>query len=1239
MTGRGTGEDDDREGEHGGWQKYRRKNTRRTQHNANSSGLQAKKTITFYVSNLPEDCNAMELAKEFGRFGTVSDVYVAARKDKSGSFFGFVRLPESADTERLVRSMNEVKMGSLKLSVNIARYEKRNKAEDTKRNASSNGYNVSSTRFDNLQRHSDMHLRDQTRSYKDVLLKKRVDQHDKKSITVGNLITMAMAIWSNVSLVGKTLNLTNLCNIETILEQERKEGCSIRYLGGLNVLLTFNHKSDAERFISCKEKWSQWFSNMAIWNGQSLPMERIAWLRIWGIPPQLWENTIMNKIGEKFGKVVCQSEASTCDTNLTLDAIGVLVSDIKPISEEIIIHWKNKQFRGWIEEDKRNWVPDFVNGGSLPEEPSATVVEQQENARGDEQPIENEEATEINALHADVENEGAHNNVDIGESALIRNTDNPNTFRFSATREQSPAQDGENNKDIRARLGPNDIYGPNMITDVGGIVTRKRRRMEDSWADPTKDVSFEYSGALSFSVGAKENRGTVLDLTTLDLNTPPVGGASRNCPSEEQTRESHQLPADLTQKIDDFQHAERNLESEIEATITMGNAIGVELDGYAELVKEAIEVKVEWIKNIRTRMGIHFISIQETQLTKVEDVPFAKIFEHMNYDAVAVPSNGRSGGIACCWDPAMFKKNQVKLSQNYIVISGEWMGVLENVNLVNVYAPHGESDRRQLWQELLQIKNTNVGSWIIMGDFNTIRISSDRSSGAPIDKAAKDFNEFIMKAELGELNMYGGKYTWVKDDGSALSKLDRFLLCKSMIHRWPMATTKILDRKWSDHKPIVLIAAATDFGPSPFRFYNSWLLYPELFEVVNSSWKNHTQLLDTGAADYNLSKKLKALKIDIKKWVKEKKEKDNRVYTTLEKEISMIEAKAESTALSTSELEMRRNAIKCVPEDDSERAAICMGCAWAAIVKLGKDLQGEGKYIGQIIRRQVGDGSKTLFWKQSWFGQYSFKQVFPNLFALEKHKNCKVSQRIRQVSGGILGFNWEWRRTNLNSNLSDECSDLEEMIRSYPFKDGSDTWVWNGEVNGEFSTHSCRAWFNNQCWRIPSVNTMWLKWVPAKVNSFVWRVSLNRVPVRVNLLARGVNIPTSGCPLCSNDDEDVDHLFFNCPVAQETWRRISWWLDFDFTSHGSIYNMLSFLINDNVRGWKWKVKMVVAFATIWEIWNCRNKRIFSNTRAPMDCLVDEIKLQAFTWITHRGKKITTIWDKWMINPWEGIVML
>ncbi|KAD6795795.1 hypothetical protein E3N88_06691 [Mikania micrantha] len=104
---------------------------------------------------------------------------------------------------------------------------------------------------------------------------------------------------------------------------------------------------------------------------------------------------------------------------------------------------------------------------------------------------------------------------------------------------------------------------------------------------------------------------------------------------------------------------------------------------------------------------------------------------------------------------------------------------------------------------------------------------------------------------------------------------------------------------------------------------------------------------------------------------------------------------------------------------------------------------------------------------------------------------------------------------------------------------------------------------------------MWTKWIPAKVNCFVWCVSLNRVLVKVNLLARGVVISLPGCPLCSIDDEDVGHLFFKCRVAQ-------------------------------------------------------NKSSFSNIRTSMECLVDGIKVQAFTWITYRGKKITTIWDNWII---------
>lgn len=40
----------------------------------------------------------------------------------------------------------------------------------------------------------------------------------------------------------------------------------------------------------------------------------------------------------------------------------------------------------------------------------------------------------------------------------------------------------------------------------------------------------------------------------------------------------------------------------------------------------------------------------------------------------------------------------------------------------------------------------------------------------------EDFRNFIEEAELVDLPMVGRKYTWVRPNGSAMSRLDRFLL-------------------------------------------------------------------------------------------------------------------------------------------------------------------------------------------------------------------------------------------------------------------------------------------------------------------------------------------------------------------------------------------------------------------------------------------------------------------------------
>ena len=56
----------------------------------------------------------------------------------------------------------------------------------------------------------------------------------------------------------------------------------------------------------------------------------------------------------------------------------------------------------------------------------------------------------------------------------------------------------------------------------------------------------------------------------------------------------------------------------------------------------------------------------------------------------------------------------------------------------------------------------------------------------------------------------------------------------------------------------------------------------------------------------------------------------------------------------------------------------------------------------------------------------------------------------------------------------------------------------------------------------------WNRNVPIKVNVFLWRAMINKLPSRVNLDRRGIDVDSLLCPICLGDLETVNHSFFNC---------------------------------------------------------------------------------------------------------------
>jgi hypothetical protein len=78
-----------------------------------------------------------------------------------------------------------------------------------------------------------------------------------------------------------------------------------------------------------------------------------------------------------------------------------------------------------------------------------------------------------------------------------------------------------------------------------------------------------------------------------------------------------------------------------------------------------------------------------------------------------------------------------------------------------VYAPHISQGRALFWNSLANLGNSFGGGWLLLGDFNSILSSSEKSGGRAFGSSAHgDFADFVHSNALIDLGFVGNKFTW-----------------------------------------------------------------------------------------------------------------------------------------------------------------------------------------------------------------------------------------------------------------------------------------------------------------------------------------------------------------------------------------------------------------------------------------------------------------------------------------------
>ncbi|KAM0015315.1 hypothetical protein Hdeb2414_s0033g00724591 [Helianthus debilis subsp. tardiflorus] len=214
-----------------------------------------------------------------------------------------------------------------------------------------------------------------------------------KSITIDNHVN-AFSTMHGRAIVVRMCNLEALKNIYVILNDICPGLGKVRYLGGLDMLISFEDSETAASILEEAKLVNDRFSMISLWEGQSLGFERLAWLKVQGIPLHLLTKDVINVVGGMFGKVVHKANRSEDDADLLFEYVGVLVGDGKKVSEEIILNWNNWKFRVWIMEELDDWVPDFYEVKHVEEDTSladdvdnaADDVDETEDANDEQMP-------------------------------------------------------------------------------------------------------------------------------------------------------------------------------------------------------------------------------------------------------------------------------------------------------------------------------------------------------------------------------------------------------------------------------------------------------------------------------------------------------------------------------------------------------------------------------------------------------------------------------------------------------------------------------------------------------------------------------------------------------------------------------------------------------------------------------------------------------------------------------------
>ena len=271
--------------------------------------------------------------------------------------------------------------------------------------------------------------------------------------------------------------------------------------------------------------------------------------------------------------------------------------------------------------------------------------------------------------------------------------------------------------------------------------------------------------------------------------------------------------------------------------------------------------------------------------------------------------------------------------------------------------------------------------------------------------------------------------------------------------------------------------------------------------------------------------------------------------------------------------------------------------AWRSIL-FGRELLMQG------LRTVIGNGQKTFVWTDKWLHDGSNRRPLNRRRFI--NVDLKVSQLIDPTSR-----NW-----NLNM-LRDlfPWKDVEIILKQRPLFFKEDSFCWLHSHNGLYSVKTGYEFLSKQVHHRlyqeakvkPSVNSLfdkiWNLHTAPKIRIFLWKALHGAIPVEDRLRTRGIR-SDDGCLMCDTENETINHILFECPLARQVWA-ITHLSSAGSEFSNSVYTNMSRLIDLTQQNDLPHHLRFVSPWILWFLWKNRNALLFEGKGSITTTLVDK----------------------------------